>query len=161
MAEAQNTAVFFVSDRYDAGERRAIGNEIIDYIRQRTEQGEGIGGEDFGTYSQSYQQSPEFEVAGKSPSPINLTLTGDMMDTLQVIDVSVPGRIEIGFPGGTPENDRSVWMADKGYAFLGLTESELDEVLSFFGNPSAVDVATAGLAESIGQQLLRGLFGSE
>lgn len=161
MAETQNTTVFFVNDRYNAEERRQLGNEIIEYIRQRTDRGEGVGAQDFGSYSENYQRTPEFEVAGKSPSPINLRLTGDMMDTLQVIDISVPGRIEIGFPDGTPENDRSVWVADKGYSFLGLADWELDDIVSAFGDPTTLETASANISQSIAQQLLRGLFGSE
>jgi hypothetical protein len=64
-----------------------------------------------------------------------------MLSTLSVIDISIPGRIEIGYRDGF-ESQKSVWMQEKGYDFMGVTDSELNSILSNFeaSSISAADI---------------------
>jgi hypothetical protein len=158
MSERQNTAVFFVDPGYDFADRLEIGKEIVTYLQDRTRDGQGVGGRSLGTYSANYQRTADFEAAGKD-SQVNLTLTGDMLSSIQVIDVSIPGRIEVGFEEGF-ENDKSVWVEEKGYNFLDMTQAELDDILSGFATPTEAQNVAEGLAEGIAASVLRGLFGN-
>jgi hypothetical protein len=131
-----NTFTFFIDPAYDFQERRAIGKAAVDYIVERTRNNKGIGGVSLGKYSKNYKKTSDFEIAKSGETKVNLTLTGDMLDTLDIIDASVAGRIVIGYTDGS-ESDRSVWMEEKGYSFLGLEEDEINSILSNFEEPSA------------------------
>lgn len=157
MAEKPNTYTAFVDPKYTAAERRRIGLEIISFIVDRTKNGEGIGGKQLKKkYSTSYAKTADFRTAGKSPKDVNLTLSGDMLDSIEVLETST-GRIKIGFKPGF-ENDKSVWVEQKGYTFLGLTDKELRQVLSDFGPPST-PLRPAEISESFTQSFIRGIFG--
>lgn len=125
----------FIDTAYDFDSRRQIGKAAVQYIVDRSRSGLGIGGKPFGKYSKAYMHHQDFKVAKDGEVEVNLTLTGDMLDTLDVIDASVAGRIVIGYEDG-PESDKSVFMEDKGYAFLGLTDSEIESILSDFEDPT-------------------------
>lgn len=165
MAEAPNTYTAFIDPSFDANDRRRIGAEIISFIKARTKKGQGIGGvalrgNDGDTkYSQSYIDSADFSIAGKSRTKINLTLTGDMLDSMEVIDITLAGRIVIGF-SDEGANDKSVWMREKGYNFLGLTSEELGRIMSNFNSPSEARAATESIAPGFARNLLRGLLGN-
>ena len=170
MPEPANTYTAFIDPAFDAQQRQQIGRAIVAHIKERTRRGEGIGGRSFtgpdgnNRYSESYVSSAEFNAAGKSRSGnVNLTLTGDMLDSLEVIDVTLAGRIVIGFEdvgadGG--ENDKSVWMREKGYNFLGLSDEELNNIVSQFDSPSGAQSVTTELSESFTRSLLRSLIGN-
>lgn len=77
--------------------KQAIGQKIIDRIVTRTESGRGIAFNDSGKatnlklrspYSKEYADSTEFKAAGKSRGDVNMTLTGDMLGLLDIIDVT-------------------------------------------------------------------------
>lgn len=126
--------------------RREIGEEIVELIRQRTESGMGVVkiGEgkwrhkQFPPYSKAYVESLEFKIAGKSKNRVNLTLSGDMLASLDVLDHS-DGEILIGFERGSQENDRAEGNIKGSYGgkpnprkarnFLGITPGELAEIL--------------------------------
>jgi hypothetical protein len=132
-----NSFTFFIDPGYDFSQRKEIASTAIDYIKARTQSGLGVGGESFGKYSKAYTEHRDFLTAGKEgETKVNLTLTGDMLDSMEALDVCVPGRIVIGFQNG-PESDKSVWMEEKGYRFLGLDASEVEKVLADFPEPSA------------------------
>lgn len=131
-----NTFTVFIDTSYTLDDRRSIGQEIIRYIVDRTQDGLGIGRKPLGKYSENYKKSNEFKIAGKDgETKVNLTLSGEMLNTLEIIDISVPGRIEIGYEDGF-ESDKAQWLFEKGYDFLGLSDSELDRILSNFEPPS-------------------------
>lgn len=67
--------------------RRQIAQEIIDYMVERTKSGKDNTGERFKKYSESYKESKEFKAAGKSDE-VNLTLSGDMLGNIDLIDES-------------------------------------------------------------------------
>lgn len=136
MAEPQNTLTVFVSPEFDFATRRKIGERIIDFIRRRSKNNKGVGGRRFKNYEQTYAATKEFKQAGKSINNPNITLFGSMLADLQILDISLPGRVVVGFKSGTRSNDKSVWMREKGYDFLGLSGTEQVAVLSGFIPPS-------------------------
>lgn len=131
MSEPAQRFTFKVPDEFDAFDREAIAEEVIEYIRQRTEEGRDINGAPFAPYSKSYINSLEFEIAGKSPYEVNLRLTGDMMESIKLITHST-GSVTIGFEPGE-ENDKAAWAAasDNGPSrrFLGVMEDELEDII--------------------------------
>jgi hypothetical protein len=158
MAERPNIYTAFVDPKYTKAERNRIGLEIVNFIVERTKQGKGIGGKSLGNkYSKSYISSPEFEIAGKSPKQVNLTLSGDMLDSVEVLDTDIIGRIRIGFVQ-TQENDKSIWLEEKGYDFLGLTDKELRGILTKFGPPTNED-KPIDIDDSLVESFVRGIFG--
>jgi hypothetical protein len=158
VAERDNTYTAFVDPRYTEAERKQIGIEIVRYIVDRTKNGQGVGKKPFkGSYSKTYVKTPEFEIANKSKNDVNLTLSGDMLDSVEVINTSIIGRIIIGL-NGQHENDKSVWLEEKGFKFLGLTDKELKSILSDFGQPER-DTQPADISEGFVEGFVRGLLG--
>ncbi len=153
-----------VNPRYTEAERRQIGFAIIEFIQERTAKGRGIGGSAFrnssgGTgYKKSYTETREFKIAGKSKGRINLDLSGDMLDSIEIVDTSITGRVVIGF-NNEDENDKSVFMREKGYDFLGLTNNELRSILLAVGPPSQ-DADPSNIAPGLIQSLVRNILGS-
>ena len=157
MADRAITYTAFVDPKYNTAERKQIGLEIISYIIDRTKSGQGIGRVPFKTkYSKNYTKTSEFAIADKSPSDVNLTLSGDMLDSMEVVETST-GRIKIGLVG-KHENDKSLWIERKGFNFLGLTDKELNGILNSFGPPST-PLEPADISSSFTESFIRGILG--
>lgn len=140
-----------IPENYGATERRAIGEEIVKTIRDRSKDGvglkrvgpSGVGYEKpFTGYSASYARSLDFKNAGKSKGNVNLTLSGDMLAAVKLLSHS-KGSVLVGFENGTEENDRAEGNQLGSYGqpspnprkarkFLGVTSSEKEEILSQF-----------------------------
>jgi hypothetical protein len=132
-------------------ERKEVGELIAEKIRKNAESGKGRqfdnkGMRDgivkeyvkFPKYSKSYVNSLDFKVSGKSPSSIDLTLSGDMLQSLDVINTK-SGEVVLGFPedqnGKADGNIRGTYgkdSADKSKArnFLGLTQSDYNKIVN-------------------------------
>lgn len=154
----------FIDPAFDATERSAIGREIIDYIVNRTTKGKGIDNVPFkssdGTtaYAKTYQKHRDFSTGGKNNRPINLTLTGDMLNSIEVLDNTLAGRIVIGISDG--ENaDKAGWLQERGYKFLGVSEKEQANILSKFKKLTTAEVTGSKLSESVARNFLKGLLG--
>lgn len=160
----------FVDPRYTVEQRREIGRQAIKYIKERTSRGNGRdnqpftqtaqyqGGRDNSrTYADTYRESKEFEIAGKSPRPINLRLSGDMLDSLEVLDVSLSGRVRIGYEAAGDNSDKAQFNEEKGYRFLDLSQSEVDRIQR--EGAGSVRSSASSLAQSIAERIARGLFG--
>ena len=120
----------------------AIGQATIDYIRERASKGLGLGGETMKPtkYSESYQNSPDFKAAGKSSSPVNMRLSGDMLGSL---DLLVEGdRLTIGLPADESPKAHGHMTGQEGQGplpkrqFFGVTRKEFDQILSKVARPS-------------------------
>lgn len=153
----------FVDARFTAEERRVIGRAIVDYVVNRTERGRGINNVPFRnskgsrSYSKAYQEHRDFDIASKRRAPINLTLTGDMLVSLEVLDTSLAGRIVIGIEDG--ENaDKAKWMREKGYNFMGISQKEQNTILARFSKVTPEEIKRSNIAESVASSFLRGLF---
>jgi hypothetical protein len=130
-----------IPEEYTKIERQAIGQDIIDYIIERTQKGFDKNGHPFKGYSKSYRESLDFKIAGKGKT-VDLTLTEEMLNELKIIKTK-KGEIEIGYDGrknslngkvegnrlGTYGNKKSV---TKGRDFLGIKKTPLDKILREF-----------------------------
>jgi len=119
----------------------AIGQATIDFIRERAAKGLGLGGEALKptTYSESYQNSSAFKAAGKSKSPVNMLLSGDMLSS---IDLVVDGdKLLIGLPSDQSPKAHGHMTGQQGKGplpkrqFFGVTKTEFDSIVSKFNNP--------------------------
>jgi hypothetical protein len=139
------TFTVFVDPQFNADERTSIGSAIVDYVVKRTRAGRGVGNRPFlnaegkREYSKSYQDTREFAIGGKGSRPINLTLTGDMLFSIEVLDISLAGRIIIGIED-EENSQKAVWMREKGYHFLGISDDEKSLVLSKFQKLSQSEI---------------------
>lgn len=128
------------------GERREVGERIVELIRERTAEGVGIRPSGrryaFPGYSEAYIKSARFKEAGKSPNRVNLRLSEEMMAELRVLS-HTPTSVLIGFDNGTDANAKAEGNQLGSYgrspnprkarAFLGITASELRAILEEFG----------------------------
>lgn len=133
-----------VPKSYSIAELKAIGQDVVDYIVKRTESGKDKNNKDFAGYSKSYIKSLNFKIAGKSPKRVDLTLSGDMLAALQVLDVE-KGKIIIGYEDGDPINGRVEGHRTGLYGehqakkrdFLGITKTDLkSKILSNYDEES-------------------------
>lgn len=139
-----------IPEELSSRERKQFALEIIETIRARTESGIGVrkAGSGYTTYkypgySQSYIESAAFKAYGKSASRIDLTLSGDMLNALMLLD-HWPGSVVIGFRDGTEENAKAEGNQLGSYGgspnprkarkFLGATKQEIDEALEAIGD---------------------------
>lgn len=123
---------------YDATEREAIAVEVIDQIVKRTQNGKDKNGSSFARYSKDYKNSLNFKNAGKSGT-VDLTLSGDMLDSIAILS-NRGGKVVIGFEKGSTENGKADGNIRGTYGqdhrvgpkrdFLGITEGELEKILS-------------------------------
>jgi hypothetical protein len=114
-----------------------LGHDIVEFIRQRTESGKDKDGGRFPGYSKGYKKSLDFKIAGKS-NKVNLTLSGDMLQALDVI-ATKPGEIKIGYEKGSREADRAEGNILGSYGgeakksrardFLGISDKDLAKIL--------------------------------
>jgi len=130
-----------IPEEYPKEYRLAIGQAIVEYIRERTQSGRGVGGKSFPAYSKSYMKSLDFRVSGKTKK-VNLTLSGDMLAQLDVIKQK-RGEIVVGYDPSdevaprVEGNVRGTYgnptpLKGKARPFLGLTEKEKEKILKDF-----------------------------
>jgi len=141
-AKHQKTTIH-LDPEYTKDERLVIGQEIIDFIVKRTqEKNKDKNNNTFPDYSKEYVKSLDFKIAGKSKSDVNLTLSGDMLAAMQILN-DRKGLVTIGFQNGTEENAKadgnirgtygqSRGSKKKARDFLGLTQKDLDTILKRF-----------------------------
>lgn len=125
---------------YRPDERIAIGQDIVDFIIERSKRGVNKDGHRFKKYTKEYERSLDFTNAGKTEGKVDLTLSGDMLAALKILDQK-PGAIKIGYQTSDPEAGRAEGNilgtygqsrpTGKARDFLGITEPALRrEVLS-------------------------------
>lgn len=116
--------------------KQAIGQYAIDYIRERTQNGAGIGGApfNFGVYSDEYADSLEFKAHGKDKHEVNMTLTGDMLALMDIIE-ETQSTVTIGWRD--EEQNAKAYNHNTGDTvpkrpFFGLTSKEIREIADHF-----------------------------
>lgn len=128
--------------------RKAIATEIIDHVIDRTQQkNQDKNGTRFPSYSDSYKNS--FEFIFKSSSSPDLTLSGEMLNSMELVKDS-DGELEIGYSQsanddllgkvegnvrgsyGQPTGNRS-----KARNFLGIEKDELTKILNKYKDETA------------------------
>lgn len=112
---------------------------VIEHIVDRTQRGLDKDGRKFPGYSPEYVKSLDFKIAGKSKGDVNLTLSGDMLAAIDILQ-DKPGLIRIGFEKGSDENARAdgnirgTYGSDtpsrkKARDFLGLPDKVLEKLI--------------------------------
>jgi len=127
-------------------ERLELADLIIEHIVDRSQRGLDKDGHKFPKYSKSYIQSLDFKNAGKSPSKIDLQLSGDMLAALQLISHK-SGNLSIGFENGTTENAKAEGnilgsyggspKPSKARDFLGIQGPKLRELIDYVESNSS------------------------
>lgn len=123
---------------YGPTERRAIAQDIVDFIVERSKDGRDKNNRPFAGYSKEYQESLDFKIAGKSKS-VDLTLSGDMLGALDLL-AHRKGEVVVGYQKGTDENGRADGNIRGTYGnsrpvgpardFLGITKKDLKTILA-------------------------------
>lgn len=136
-----------IPKHYGPTERQAIAQEVIDFIAERTRRGKDVDGDTFaGPYSKTYRESLDYKIAGKPKSgrPVNLTLSGDMIDSLMLLKHN-PGAIVVGYNKGDKELNAKVEgnrLGTYGRSapnpriardFLGISKEDLKRIVSKYG----------------------------
>lgn len=80
-------------------QRQAVAQAVIDHIVERSQSGIDKRGKPFPGYSTEYVQSLDFRIAGKSAGDVDLTLSGEMLNSLKLLR-DKKGEITIGFDKG-------------------------------------------------------------
>jgi hypothetical protein len=146
-------------------EKLALGEDIIEYMRKRTESGKNNAGGRFPRYSKEYMQSLDFKIAGKSSS-VDLTQTGDMLADISVLDIK-DNKLVIGFERGSLSNDKADghitgWQGRSKVkrpflGFVGDEKNKLNSIIKKHEKPVKEDsFALKALAWISGKDLKRG-----
>lgn len=142
-------------------EKEKLADAYIEYIYDRTvNDNNDKYGRAFPKYSKDYKRSLDFINAGKNPSDVNLTLSGDMLAELKLLKVK-GNKVLIGYEKGSVENAkadgniRGTYGTDtpkpnKARDFLGFEGKELDEKARIDATfkPKATKEAVANLSAS-------------
>jgi len=118
--------------------KEAIGQAIIERIIERTESGEFRPGAKPSAkadrYSESYAESVNFKAAGKSKNKVNMSLNGDMLGLMDIVD-QTSNTITIGWDDET-ENakayNHNVGDTVPKRPFFGLSSSEITKLKQEF-----------------------------
>lgn len=175
---AQQKFTVSIPKGYSSDERRSIGLDIVDRIIERTKSGKDKNNEDFSgaaaKYSDSYKKSFDFKLAGKG-SNVNLTLSGEMLNALEVLETS-DGEITIGYRANDKfNNDKAEGNILGSYGrdpnpskardFLGITGGEVETILKKYpisgDGLSAAEVGALLLATRESDRLANQFFGFE
>lgn len=120
-------------DLSDASElKQYIGQLILDKIKSRTEEGKGYNGKNLKSpYSKSYADSMEFKAFGKSKGNVNMTLSGDMLGLMDIIE-DKGNKITIGWDDA--EQNAKAYNHNVGDTvpkrpFFGINNKELYEII--------------------------------
>lgn len=139
MANKWTQRTVSISRKYSDEEREAIAFDIVAFLQKRAKSGKGKDGKKFPKYSDAYKKSLAFKIGGKS-SKVNLTLSGDMLDSIDHISDNV-GEIKIGLEDGDEDegkaegNIRGTYGQKKGNRsmardFLAMSKTEVDRILN-------------------------------
>lgn len=120
-------------------ERLDIADLVIEFIVDRTQRGKDVNGEPFVKYSPAYQKSLDFVNAGKKKGmKPNLTLSGDMLAALAILDEK-DGKIVVGYEKGSDEEGRAEGNILGSYGgepdkkkarpFLGIKPDQLKKII--------------------------------
>lgn len=120
-----------------------IAQAIIDLIVSRTEAGDGIRISANGQgrpvklkspYSDEYEKSLPFKAAGKSKNKVNMTLTGDMLASVEVLQTK-GNKIKIGIADDDQipkAYNHQVGDTVPERPWFGISKDELDSILGEF-----------------------------
>ena len=105
MARGQVYFDVTVPRRMSLVDKRLVGENIIRKIQTRTANHTDIDGNRFAPYSPGYRKEKQILTGSGQP---NLYLTGEMMNSLVILDMT-DTRIRIGYDPGSFEAQKSYW----------------------------------------------------
>ena len=120
----------------DDGLRIALAQDIVDKIVANTKAGDDrFGGRLHAPYSPKYAKSLDFLAYGKNKNKINMTLTGSMLDAIQVQSIT-DDEITIGF-AQTTQSEKAhghITGAVSGEPrdFFGLPDGQLETIVESY-----------------------------
>lgn len=127
----------------NSDQKDEVADLIIERIVNRTQQGLDKTGKPWkrqaSIYSESYQNSLDFKVAGKGKT-VDLQLSGDMLAALDILD-KTSRSVTIGFEPGSEENAKADGNIRGTYGkptpnpkkardFLGISDRELSKIIN-------------------------------
>lgn len=130
-------------EKLKPNQRQAIAQEVIDFIVDRTQKGKDVKGNKWeglrGEYTPEYQKSLDFKIAGKSKKKVDLTLSSEMLNDLEIIK-QAKGKIVIGYGRGNNSRGKAEGnilgtygqptpRRGKSRPFLGITGKDLAEIV--------------------------------
>lgn len=144
----------------DSTIKYAIAQSFINKIIDRTLENKDRFGKPFKKYSKSYINSLDFQSFGKSASDVNLKLTGEMLDSIEVLS-TIGSKLVIGIKGdnaakayghikgmqGHPTLEGKTPIRD----FFGVTENDVSEVKKEFRDTSPNETS---VERSVSRKLL-------
>lgn len=154
--EPQKKKRIIIPKDFDSASRKLLAKNVIDFIKERTDKSVDVDGKKFHPYSKSYVESDNFQIAGKSKGDVNLRLTNEMMESIELLEDG-PGYITIGFEEGTDANNKAVWneRSDNGPSrkFVGINDKDLEKVIASTrldtGLTTEIDKAATSITDTI------------
>lgn len=160
---------------YSPQERVALGLEIIDHIIDRSKAGKDKKDNPFPKYSEGYTKSFDFKLAGKNKNKVDLTLSGEMLNSLEILNHN-SGEITIGIPRGDELNNAKAEGNIKGtYGskkanpskardFMGISKDGLQGILDKYPTEKKgknLDLLQTLLASEASREVADQFFGVE
>lgn len=128
MPEASQSKIINIPNRYSGTQRKRIGEEVIRFIKRRTQSGIDVNGNLFAGYSSNYEKS----------GLVDLTVSQQMLNSLELLSHG-PGFIRIGFgniaannKAGYAQNPRGQKSSTPARRFVGISQTDLNRILDGF-----------------------------
>jgi hypothetical protein len=155
MKQIKETIALMGGD-YSNEDARTLADEVLNFLIERSKAGKGKDGKPFPGYSKAYMNSLDFKIAGKKPGRVDLTLSGEMLDSLKVL-IANKNKIVIGYDKGDPVNGKAegnilgTYGKDKpnpskARNFMDLSAKELSAIIS------KLDILPSDTQNSINKQ---------
>lgn len=125
-------------------QREALAQEVIDFVIKRSKDGKDKNGNSFPSpankYSKTYEGSLDFKIAGKKKGQVDLTLSGEMLQSLSLISHKA-GEVLIGYDKSNAELNAKVEgnvlgtygqsspIKGKARDFMGIAKKDLESIL--------------------------------
>lgn len=120
----------------------AIGQAIIDKMVEKSNNLVDWQGKRFiSPYSDSYEKSAAFKAAGKSKNQVNLELSGEMLDSIDILELN-SSKIKIGINNETAPRAMGHTTGFAGHPtipngkykrdFMGISKKEVEEIAGQF-----------------------------
>lgn len=131
--------------------RQAVGQAVIDLIRERTADKKSWDGKTFRSYSDAYADSLEFKAYGKSKNEPNLKQTGGMLNFMDIIDED-QDSITIGWSDGdeaAKAHGHITGNVGVKRDFFGVTTKELEGIKEDFDDFIPETDTVSGFTSSV------------
>ena len=135
--------------------KEVYGREVISKIVKNTRANRDKDGDPMGKYSKAYIKSTIFKIYKAGQTKVNLTLTGEMLASMQAIYRPSGRNITIDFVDQL-NNDKAHGQIYKNkYNFLGLPKDEEEQILRKIINDASEQGLLGNLDISISAQIGR------